>query len=89
MTESVNKVEGHTSNPLLEMCYNAVAFLINEIKYEIGGVIVDQTKSIDITTCIRNFISLFTLNEEIRMMNVCWLSLGKKVRFRSFLFVFH
>lgn len=85
VTGNVTKADGRTNDPTLEMCNNAIAFLINEIRYEIGGVIVDRTKSVGVTTCIRNFVSL-TPSDEIRMMNACWLSVGKKVKVQEFSF---
>lgn len=55
---------------------NAVAFMFDDIRYEIGGVEVDRTKNVGITTTIKNLLSIQP-NEENSLKNACWLGPGK------------
>lgn len=69
------KSDGKSEEETLKLVNNAVAFLINEIRYEIGGVTVDRTKNVGITSTIRNLISL-TPDDEKRLWNASWFGAG-------------
>lgn len=72
ITGKLTKSDGTTTDNSLKLINNAMAFLINEIRYEIGGVIVDRTKNVGITSTLKNYLSL-TQGDEVRLENGCWL----------------
>ena len=39
---------------------NCVAFMFNEIRYELDGVEIDRSRNVGITSTIKNFVSLTT-----------------------------
>lgn len=83
VTGKVTKSDGITADQSVEMTNNAIAYLINEIRYEIGGVIVDRTKNVGITSTIHNYLSL-TPDQETRLMNACWFGIERRVVGDSF-----
>ena len=55
------KKDGNTSEehpPRLSN--NCVAFMFNEIQYELDGVEIDRSRNVGITNTIKNFVSLIT-----------------------------
>lgn len=54
-----------------QLINNFVAFLFEEIRYELGGVIIDRVKNPGITTTMKLYIS-HTPNESIALMNAVW-----------------
>ena len=64
---------------------NAVAFLFDDIRYEIGGVEVDRTKNVGITTTIKNLLSV-QQSELESLRNACWLGVGETEKFEEFSF---
>lgn len=50
---------------------NAIAFMLDEIRYEIGGVEVDRVNNVGITTTIKNYLSLND-NESKLLENAGW-----------------
>lgn len=64
---------------------NAIAFLFDDIRYEIGGVEVDRTRNVGITTTIKNYLSTQP-NEENNLQNACWLGPGEKLKSEEFSF---
>lgn len=81
----VTKADGRTADNTLKLINNAMAFLINEIRYEIGGVIVDRTKNVGVTSTLKNYVSL-TPDDEMRLENACWLGKGKVASVDEFSF---
>lgn len=56
---------------------NGVAHLFDEIRYELGGVEVDRTRNVGITTTMKNLLSQSALNEKV-MENAGWKLQGWK-----------
>lgn len=57
--------------PVLRLTNNAVAFLFEEIRYELNGVEIDRNKNVGITSTIKNKISL-NENEGRMLENAGW-----------------
>lgn len=64
---------------------NAMAFLFDDIRYEISGVEVDRTKNVGITTTIKNLLSVKP-HEENYLKNACWLGANGKLKSDDFSF---
>lgn len=64
------KLEG-TISDTAELVNNAVAFLFEEIRYEINGVEIDRTRNLGIATSLKNYISL-NRNESQMLFNAGW-----------------
>ena len=62
---------------------NAMAYLFDEIRYEIGGVQLDRTKNVGITTTIKNCMSIQKAEED-NLKNACWLGVGNTETAASF-----
>ena len=41
----------------VELVNNAIAFLFEEIRYELAGVVVDHTRNVGVTSTIKTFLS--------------------------------
>jgi hypothetical protein len=54
---------------------NAIAFLFDDIRYEISGIEVDKIKNLGITTTMKNLLSIQP-NEVNSLKNACWLGPG-------------
>lgn len=67
----ITKADGATNDETIKLCNNAMAFLFREIRYELGGVVVDRSKNVGITSTIRNYVSL-TKDDEWRLWNASW-----------------
>ncbi|XP_055855802.1 uncharacterized protein LOC129919023 [Episyrphus balteatus] len=50
---------------------NAMAFLFDEIRYELNGKEIDYNRNVGITTTIKNYLSL-TKNESDMLLNASW-----------------
>lgn len=85
VTGKVTKSDGQTQYENLHLVNNAIAFLINEIRYEIGGVIVDRSKNVGITSTIKNLVTL-TPDDEKRLMNASWVGKGSLNTVKEFSF---
>lgn len=53
-----------------------MAFLLEDIRYEIGGIEIDRTKNVGITSTIKNLLSV-RKDEEPSLKNACWLGAGQ------------
>lgn len=73
---SGGKKQDGTKTTDLKLINNAIAFLFDEIRYEIGGVEIDRTKNVGITTTIKNILSLRE-EEQTNLENACWYGVGK------------
>ncbi|XP_011858102.1 PREDICTED: uncharacterized protein LOC105555684 [Vollenhovia emeryi] len=76
--ESALYVEGKLSdeaststNQTSKLASNFVAFMFEEIRYELNGVEIDRNRNVGITSTIKNYISL-TSNELDILQNVGW-----------------
>lgn len=56
---------------------NAIAHLFDDIRYEIGGIEVDRTRNVGITSTLKNLLSVRD-GEESVLKNACWLGAGKE-----------
>ncbi|XP_055385862.1 uncharacterized protein LOC129616510 [Condylostylus longicornis] len=50
---------------------NAIAFLFDEIRYELNGKEIDNNRNVGITSCLKNYISL-NKNESQALINGSW-----------------
>lgn len=62
---------------------NAIAFLFDDIRYEISGVEIDRTKNVGISSTIKNVLSV-RRDELIQLKNACWLEPGKATETTAF-----
>lgn len=63
--------ENKKSSTTLEIINNGILFLFDEIRYELGGTLVDRVRSPGITTLMKGFPS-FTGPECLRYQNAGW-----------------
>ena len=55
---STNKRDGNTSEEQSpKLSNNCVAFMFDEIRYELDGVEIDRSRNVGITSKIKNFVS--------------------------------
>lgn len=59
----------------LKLVNNAMAFLFEEIRYEINGIMVDKTKNVGITTTIKNLLSVRDPEKNV-LLNAGWNASG-------------
>lgn len=64
-----------TAEADISLVNNAMAHLFDDIRYEIGGVEIDRTKNVGITSTIKNLLSLRP-EELVNVKNACWLGAG-------------
>ena len=57
----------------VELVNNAIAFLFEEIRYELAGVVVDHTRNVGVTSTIKTFLSLNN-NAHDAMENAGWVA---------------
>lgn len=67
---SVTKTNG-TEDDSLMISNNGMAFLFEEMRYELGGVVIDRTKNVGISSTLHNIVSL-TPGEQERLENAGW-----------------
>lgn len=54
-----------------QLVNNCIAFLFDEIRYELNGIEIDSNRNVGITTSIKNYISL-NQNESVMLYNGGW-----------------
>lgn len=54
---------------------NCVAFMFDEIRYELDGVEIDRNRNVGITTTLKNYVSL-TTDKNMIMKNAGWYTLN-------------
>lgn len=64
---------------------NAICFLFEDIRFEVGGIVVDRTKNVGITSTIKNLLSVREAESKI-LKNACWLGPGNTVKLNKFTF---
>lgn len=50
---------------------NGISFLFDEIRYEIGGVVIDRVRNPGITSTMKSYVS-YNTNESLRLQNAAW-----------------
>lgn len=69
------KSAGATEHDEITLDNNAIAFMFDEIRYELNGVEIDRCKNVGITTMLKNFVSL-TAEESNNLSSAGWRMLG-------------
>lgn len=54
---------------------NGISYLFNELRYELGGVVVDHVQDVGISTTMKGLLS-FNSNESLKLQNAGWLPLS-------------
>lgn len=57
--------------PAPELCNNCVAFMFDELRYELDGVEIDRSRNVGITSTLKNYVSL-TTDESHSLKNAGW-----------------
>ncbi|KYM93805.1 hypothetical protein ALC62_15594 [Cyphomyrmex costatus] len=71
----VRRKEGSTNEPP-RLSNNCVAFMFDEIRYELDGVEIDRNRNVGITSTVKNYVSL-TVDRSRTLENAGWqLTLG-------------
>lgn len=68
-----NKNTGVTADINVNLVNNGLAFLFEEIRYELAGVEVDRTKNVGITSTIKTYLSINGHDSKV-MRNVGWVA---------------
>ncbi|XP_071578901.1 uncharacterized protein [Temnothorax nylanderi] len=82
--ESFLYIEGILSDDVPEkdsdttMDNNCVAFMFDEIRYELNGVEIDRNRNVGITSSIKNFVSL-TAERSKKLQNAGWTVIEENV----------
>ncbi|XP_076247948.1 uncharacterized protein LOC143187606 [Calliopsis andreniformis] len=75
--ESFLNVEGkvvikhRNDESIIKLGNNCIAFMLDEIRYELNGVEIDYNRNVGITSTLKNYIS-FTCDEDKIMKNAGW-----------------
>lgn len=77
------KKADNTTGASVSLVNNAIAFLFDDIRYEIGGIEIDRTKNVGITSTIKNLLSIKS-GETGNLENACWFGPGKTKETTSF-----
>lgn len=64
-------VKAKTGTTKVPLNNNCVAFMFDEIRYELNGVEIDQSRNLGITTSMKNYVSL-TPSESNALINAGW-----------------
>lgn len=79
---SGKKADGVTDLEV-KLINNAMAYLFEEIRYEISGKEIDRTRNVGITTTLKHLISVRE-DEKNTLKNACWLGPGNSVKNNEF-----
>ena len=71
-------VEKATNATRSKLANNCVAFMFEEIRYELDGVEIDRNRNIGITSTIKNFISLTSEKSKL-LRNAGWFADGSDI----------
>lgn len=75
---SLTKEDGTTAGGVaLQIVNNGIAHLFDEIRYEIGGTVVDCVRNVGITSLLHGLVSLTSLQEG-RLESASWYGYGKR-----------
>ena len=72
-----------TDEATVKLVNNAMAFLFEDIRYEISGIEIDRVKNVGITTTLKNILSIRD-QEKKRMKTACWLGPGESTSIKEF-----
>lgn len=70
---NIKKADGTPEDDNLSLINNAIAFMFEEIRYELCGIEIDRVKSVGITTLMKNLLTLRP-GEQNLLQNYCWSS---------------
>lgn len=84
VTGTVSGKKGATS-VVVKLVNNAIAFLFDDIRYEIGGIEIDRTKNVGITSTLKSILSIRD-EEKHNLENACWFGPGESKEIKSFSF---
>lgn len=73
------------TNTDVSLINNAMAFLFEDIRYELGGIVVDRTKNVGIVSTMKNLLSI-RQNETNALNNACWFGPGNTLKTNEFTF---
>lgn len=73
------------TNADISLVNNAIAFLFEDIRYEINGVEIDRTKNVGVTSTIKNMLSIQS-GEQEQLKNACWLGVKNTLKTNKFSF---
>ncbi|XP_046662843.1 uncharacterized protein LOC124355728 [Homalodisca vitripennis] len=76
ITSKVSAKKADGSEASISLINNAIAFLFDDVRYEIGGIEVDRTKNVGITSTIKGLLSIRD-KEQKCLVNACWLGPNK------------
>ena len=79
------KKTGGTTEATVKLVNNAMAFLFEDMRYEISGIEIDRTKNVGVTTTLKNILSIRE-QEKRRLKTACWLGPGESREFKQFTF---
>lgn len=65
------KDDDNTVSATATLTNNAIAYLLESIRYEMNGVEIDQNKNVGHTSLLKNYVSL-TANESKKLINAAW-----------------
>ncbi|XP_018300700.1 uncharacterized protein, partial [Mycetomoellerius zeteki] len=69
----VKRKKEDDSNSQSRLSNNCVAFMFDEIRYELDGVEIDRNRNVGITSTIKNYVSL-TADKNKTLENAGWIS---------------
>lgn len=72
-TLSGKKADGTAAT--IKLVNNAIAFLFDDIRYEIAGTEIDRTRNVGISSTIKNLMSI-KLNDVNKVQNAGWVGAG-------------
>lgn len=84
LTGSLSAEKPGSDKPDVKLINNAMAYLFEDIRYEICGIEIDRSKNLGITTTIKNILS--TRPGENHLGNACWLGVGNTKGYEDFSF---
>ncbi|XP_054257341.1 uncharacterized protein LOC128988496 [Macrosteles quadrilineatus] len=64
---------------------NGIAFLFDEVRYEICGKEIDRTRNVGITTTLKNLVSIREEEKNV-LQNACWFGPGETVNVKDFIY---
>lgn len=74
--ESYLHVKVAMENKNVNLSNNALAFLFEDVRYELGGVVVDRTRNVGVSSTLHNLLAL-TPSDENRLSNAGWCGYNK------------
>lgn len=83
-TLSGKKADGITEAKVA-LVNNAIAFLFDDIRYEISGIPIDRNKNVGITSTMKSLLSMRE-DDKNNLINACWLGPGNTEEVTKFTF---